>query len=152
MADLDHDVIDLFLYLGEFHGWDALTSTICAILFIEPKEVALTDLAKKTGYSLASCCIKVQQLEKSGLVKKLSKPGSKKVYASMEKDLFAHWMNMIKRAMTYKVGHIKNVLPDIIKRHKNADKRKIKILEGWHKDVVRIEGIFQELIKRMEHD
>ena len=70
------EFIDIISKNCQVDGFDELTSKIVGTLFIEPTEVALEDLAKMTGYSLSAVSTAMKLVVRTGLVKRMKKPGS----------------------------------------------------------------------------
>ena len=87
MEPLDEEFIDMYKQMGQMQGADSLLSSIFGILYLEPEEVSMDELAKKTGYSLASISNNIKTLERVGVVKRIKKPGSRKAYFFIEKNL-----------------------------------------------------------------
>ena len=87
MDDITKSLGDYFAKILLVHGIkDSSLAILLAVLYLEPNEISMEDLAKKTGYSLASISIKLKSLEYFFMVKKYTKPKSKRVYVYMEKD------------------------------------------------------------------
>ena len=83
MKELENDMIEFFQKMGVAHGIDNVMSSIMGICYISPDEIAMEDIAEKTGYSLASISMKVKVLEQIGFIEKRNQPGTKKVYLYM---------------------------------------------------------------------
>ena len=75
MESLDQQFTDFYRVIGRSYNFDDLTTLIYARLFIDPDEVAMEDLAKETGYSLASVSNKLKILETCGVVTRRTRPG-----------------------------------------------------------------------------
>ena len=87
MEPLDQQFTDFYRVIGKSYNLDDLTSMIYARLFIDPEEVAMEDLAKETGYSLASISNKLKILETCGVVVRRTRPGTRKVFVYSQKDM-----------------------------------------------------------------
>lgn len=152
MKGIEKDFIDTYQQCSSMFGQDDVLATVFATLYIEPEEMSMDDLTKKTGYSLASISNKIKMLEAMGIVSKRKHPGSKKIFLYAEKDL----IKMIKNTMLVKekqmIGAFKEKLPGIIKKHKNSSKsekeeKKVKIVEDYYKQMIKMEEL---LIKMRE--
>ena len=146
--------IDLISKNCQVDGFDELTSKIVGTLFIEPTEVALEDLAKMTGYSLSAVSTAMKLVVRAGLVKRMKKPGSRKVYFYMEKDLIKVTMQLMQRKHELVITKTKRELPNIIEKYRTekskASKEELQIIKGYSKQVLVFEKIIGSLIHMLE--
>lgn len=149
----DQEFIELIKNLAKSQGMDDLTAIIIAKLFIEPGEVAMEDLAKETGYSLASISNKTKLFEQAGLFKKITKPGTRKIFFYMEKDISRLIANMFLKKLEI-MSIAKAKLPDILKKYKaqaktDKEKQKLKIIGHYYSDILKFDKILQELLQKL---
>ncbi len=154
MDELDKDFIEMYQGFG-FTGLDDLLLTIFAKLYIEPEEMAMDDLAKETGYSLASISNKVKVLESMGVIKRIRKPGSKKIFLYTEKDFVKIIKNNLMKKEEYCIKQVKEKVPDLIKKYKNKvrsdrEKKKLKILDDYYNQILKFEKIIIIIRKEIE--
>lgn len=133
------DFIDLIAEVNRAKGLDGLTSNIIGIIFIEPKEVSLEELSKRTGYSLSAVSTSMKMLVASGFIKRKRMPKSKKVYFFMEKDMFVAWKQMIDK-INANIVRIKPRVPRIIE-----DYRQVKY-EGSREERRIVERYYDQLL------
>lgn len=133
------DFIELIADVNRVKGLDELTSNIIGIVFIEPKEVSLEELSKRTGYSHSAVSTSMKLLVASGCIKRKRMPKSKKVYFFMEKDMFVAWKQMIEK-INANIMNIKTKVPRII-----ADYRQVKY-EGSREERRIVEGYYDQLL------
>ena len=150
---IDQEFIELLKNLAKSEGMDDLTSIIIAKLFLEPNEVAMDDLAKETGYSLASISNKAKLFEQAGLFKKTTKPGTRKIFLYMEKDVSRMTLGLFLKKLEV-LSVVKAKLPDIMKRYKSQaktekEKQKFKIMEHYYSDVLKFDKLLQELLQKL---
>lgn len=156
MEELDQKFIDFYQNVGRSMGInDNLLLKIIAILFLEHKEIAMEDLAKKTGYSLASISSKAKILETMGFARRTSKPGTRKAFLFIEKDFLKLFQQQLIKKQEYLIKQAKEKIPEIIKEYKhksktNKQKQKLKILENYHAQILKFEKIIQYMIKKIE--
>ncbi len=155
MIQAEKDAMKLFDNIGKSYGTDSLTSNIISIIYLEPEAVSLDEIAKRTGYSLASISNKIKQIELFAPIRRVKKPGSKKTYLFMEKGMFKVFKTQMKKHREIKVVPLKKHLPQIIKDYKKQaktekDKKKTKILEQYYKDVEKFDKIMSKMLKRLE--
>ena len=151
----EKDYIELIKTMAKMSGADDLSAKIFAIVYAEPEEIEMEKLAKITGFSLPSISNKIKFLENTGLIKKTKKPGSRKIYLYMEKDLFKLWKDHMLRIQKEKMRIAKERFPGIIKNYKlkakTPDKKKrLKIMENHFKIVKRFDDVMDKLTEIMK--
>jgi len=149
-----NEFIELISENTKVDGLDELSSKIIGILFAEAEEVALEELAKRTGYSLSAVSTAMKFIERAGIVKRSKKPGSKKVYFFMEKDMLAMNIRLLRRKYEYIVLPSKNKLPGIIESYKlersKTSEEELKIVEDYYKQVLYSDQVITDMIKMLE--
>lgn len=136
-------------------GMDNVSAKATCILFMSPKEVAIEDLANETGYSLASISNKMRMLERIGMIKRVKKPKSKKVYYYMEKDIIKIFRNKIEIARQVEIDPAKKLIPEMIKKYDQKklgekEKEHLKIIKNYYKQVLKAEKGIEVLLKELE--
>jgi DNA-binding transcriptional regulator GbsR (MarR family) len=155
MLEAEKKVMKLFEGMGAAHGMDKLTTDIFVIALLEPEPICLDELTKRTKYSLASISNKVRFLERFGVISKSRQPGCKKVFINMEKDMSKIMIDQMKRHQELETKPIIDNLPKLILEFKKQaktkkDKEKIKILEQYHKNSVKMDKLTEKLIKELQ--
>jgi DNA-binding transcriptional regulator GbsR (MarR family) len=156
MDQIDREFISFYQRVGKAYGMDSLTSTIAARLFIEPGEVSIKELAEETGYSLASVSNKVRQLEPSGFIVKRTKPGTRKIYVRANKDILRVAIGQLIRTQAGEIQPAIIEIPHMIEQYQNEDlsdaqKEKIEILKRYHKDMLKLNIILEEMMEKLEN-
>lgn len=152
MDSIDEDFTRLYREFGRVFGADDQVALIFATLYLEPEEIAMEELAKETGYSLATISNKVKSLEDLGILKKSRKPGSKKIYLSAEKDLIKLVRQKLYLHENMLSAMANEKLPAMIKRHKKPGMqekaaKKIRLLESYLDQVKRLHQLLKEMRK-----
>ena len=152
MHAFEKEFIDFEAEVGKNAGMDPLASRLFMILFLEPAELSMEELAGRTGYSLASIHNKMKLLEKVGHVKKLSKPGTKKVFYFMEKDMIKTFKGMMETLYRQRVQPTREFLPHLIEKYKSArltdaERQKMEIIKKYYSQLVKVEGVMDKLNK-----
>ena len=155
MEELEKEFMEFFSRLFKYYGFNDLSAKVVGILYLEPKEVAMEDIAKKTGYSLASISNTMKILENIGLVQRIKKPGTKKVFFYMEKDLVKLNIQKINMAYEHLTKPMKKDLPQIINKYKHRVKdeksrQKLQIIENYYTQVLQFERILQHWMEELE--
>ncbi len=136
------------------NGLDEISSEVIALLYASPDEISLEELSKKTGYSLSAICTATKLIERIGLIKRIKKPGSRKAYFYMEKEMSIFSLDLIKRKYEKIIIPTKNKLPDIIKKYKKEKSKKsrqeLKIIEKYYEEVVLSEKIVKNIIEMIK--
>ena len=153
MDGIDKELVEYFSSIGKGFGMHDLMLKIFAVLFIEPDEIAMEDIAKKTGYSLASISNTMKMLESIGFVERRKRPKSKKVYFYMGKDIIRWNISKIIYASQNMINPAKERLPGIIKEYKGKaknekDKKKISIVQDYYDQIL----VFEKIIDGWKND
>jgi DNA-binding transcriptional regulator GbsR (MarR family) len=126
---------------------------ITAILYAEPGEISLEELAARTGYSLSAISTELRFVEGIGFIKKIKKPKSRKLYFYMEKDFSKMMDSMLKKKYEYIVLRSKSILPGIIDEFKKKkslsddEKESLKIVEIYYRQILEMEEMFKKLLE-----
>jgi len=149
-----NEFIELIAENSKVNGLDELSSKIIGILFIEPEEVALDELANRTGYSLSAVSTALKFIERAGIVKRTKKPKSRKVYFYMEKDMLAISLQITRRKYEKIILPSKQKLPKIIEKYKQESTKEsgeeLGIVENYYKEILFFEQILKEFIETFE--
>ncbi len=139
---------------SKINGFDELSSKLIGILFIEPEEIALDELANRTGYSLSAVSTALKFIERAGIVKRSKKPKSRKVYFYMEKDMLAMSLQIARRKYEKILLPSKQKLPKIIALYKQDSSKnlvaELMIVEDYYKSLIFFEQILKEFIEKFE--
>lgn len=149
MSSIDEDFIGFLAGMGRKMGFDSICGRIFAILLLDPGEVSLDMIAERTGYSLPTISNKMRMLESFGIVQRIRKPQSKKVYYHMENDLLAIFERKVDAICNNHLSQIRNHLPDLIARYKNQklpsdEKQKLKVIQKFYKHSLVMEKFVTE--------
>lgn len=155
MEEMDREFTEFFSSIWKFYGLGDLPSKMVGILYLEPEEITMEDLAKKTGYSLSSISNTMKLLENIGVIQRIKKPKTKKIFFYMEKDLAKLNKQKLRAAQDNVIKPIKEFMPPLIKkyRHKVKDaesRKKLRIMENYHKQILDWEGILQHMMEELD--
>jgi HTH-type transcriptional regulator, osmoprotectant uptake regulator len=152
MHAFEKEFIEFEAEVGKNAGMDPLASRIFMILFLEPKEISMEELAKRTGYSLASVHNKMKILEKVGHVKKIRKPGTKKVFYFMEKDMIKTFMEIMETTYNLRIQPTLVFLPELITKYSDAklnegEKQKMEIIRRYYSQLMKVNKVMGKFRK-----
>ncbi|MEA2004515.1 MAG: hypothetical protein U9O53_06210, partial [archaeon] len=120
-----------------------------------PKEISLETLSGKTGYSLSAVSISMKFLVRMGIIKRIKKPKSRRVYFFMEKDMVTFMLEAMKRKYEFVLLASKEALPKIIERYKLKGNEclddELKIIEQYYNQIVAFEGVMKNFIEALEN-
>ncbi len=153
MGTLDKDFIKVIKAAGTVQGMDPLMSEIFARIYISPEPISMEELTRKTGYSLSSISNKLKMLLLTGIVNRVKKPGTKRLYLYIEKDM----SKLIKDQMMKKEQVFASILltelPEIIKKHESdpsSDPEKLEIIKDYLHQIIKFEKILKNFRIAME--
>ena len=149
------EYINLMYETEILEGLDEISSKNVAILYIEPNEISLEELAKRTGYSLSAVSTSMKFIERMGFIKRIKKPKSKKMYFYMEKDMINTFTELFIKRYQKIFSISKDKIPEIIKKYeleksKNS-KEELKIIKNYYKQMLFFEKIMEKLSKIIEN-
>lgn len=151
MKNSKDEFIELIYEINKYRGLDDLTSKIIGILYAEPREVSLKELAKRTGYSISAVSTVMKMLSKSIIVKRFKKPKSRKIYFYMEKDVLPYLSDFIKKNVDI-IGIAKKRVPKIIDRYKKSkvSGKEMKIIKNYYRQILVIDKIMRKLLESVK--
>ncbi|TGC09529.1 GbsR/MarR family transcriptional regulator [Methanolobus halotolerans] len=150
MTDIEEKIIDIGHEIFKGYGVDDITAQILSILNFEPNAISMEELAQRTGYSLASISLKVKNIEQFWSIKRISKPGSRKTYLQMEKNLLDAFATQIRNGFETELSLAKTKITPLIEEYKeNAatqeQKTKLHTYENYLSQIDK----FEELIRHI---
>ncbi len=155
----DEEFINLFVKIGKHWNLTSLQAKILGHAFLHLEPISMEELKNKTGYSLASISNNVKFLERVGIIEKVSKPGTKKIFLKIERDVHKRIRKIAENAYEYKIKLFKETLPSILEsykkelqREKDSSKReilneRISIVQKLSRDIKVIESLTSVILK-----
>jgi DNA-binding transcriptional regulator GbsR (MarR family) len=144
LTNAESKIHSLFASLTSSLGYSEIHGHIIGALLVEGRPLSLDELAKKTGYSLASVSLSLDLLEFFGVIKKFRVKGNRKIYIKIDGDL----LNVLKTLMLIKLQkNIKNTFNEFEKYKNTNDKKILRTIEILEKEIKRLEKYINELAK-----
>ncbi|MBP2030314.1 DNA-binding transcriptional regulator GbsR (MarR family) [Methanohalophilus levihalophilus] len=135
-------------------GFDSISSKIVAVLFIEPREISLEELSQKTGYSLSAVSTAMKGLDGLHVVKRIKKPGSRKVFFYLDKNIISAGIQILKTKYEKVIAPSKRVLPEIIEKYKFEDsensREELEIIQMYYLQLQKYEKLIKDFLDAME--
>ena len=155
MDQIQQDFINFYTNTAINFIPDKLAVHLISILFLEIEEISLEELAQKSGFSLASISNKARMLEQMGFLKRTCKPGTKKVYVFIEKDLFKIMREHLLKKQEIMIHQMKQGLPFIIEKHEHKsltekERKELKIVKDYLKQISALDLIIKDLYKKLD--
>ena len=154
MNQLEREFVEYYAKLAHGFGMGDLLMRIFGLLYLEPKEMALDVIAKKTGYSLASISTAMKTLETAGIVLRKKKPGSKKAYFYSDRNLLRMNVRKLTTAQNTIVEPAKTFMPEMLDKYKNSKDKKIQqqltFIKSYYKQMLEFEDIMKRWTKELK--
>lgn len=130
-------------------GLDPLSAKLLSILWLEPKEISVEELAKKANYSLSSLSLKLKHLEKNWSIKRIKHRDSRKTFLYMEKDLYNIAIDNLKRKYETESSLIQQKLKHILK-NEEIPQEKREIIELYKQRQAQFKKLLPKVIELFE--
>ena len=149
MNEIEKDVWKIFQRMGNPYGLSDLITKVMAVLYMQIEDIPMEMLAEKTGYSLASISTALKRLENLGIIQRKRKPGSKKVFVYMEKNLARLNIQKLRTALEHYIRPARAKMPEIIEKHKGKNnKDQLQLLEAYSRQL----EIFEQVMEKWKQD
>ncbi len=144
------EFIELLTASHRAHGFDEATARVVAVLYAEPHELSLDELAQRTGYSLSSVSTSMKLMENFGLVQRIKKPKSRKAYFYVSKDLIGTFIELSRKNHHAMLTPALEKLPELIARAGKEKSDVQSIMKEYYKQMVKIDEIIRKQLQLME--
>jgi DNA-binding transcriptional regulator GbsR (MarR family) len=143
IQEIEKKIFNTFSELARSMGFSPIHGNIMGSLLVGGGSLSLQDIAKKTGYSISMVSLSMDLLEILGIVKKIKKPGDRKLYIELDGDL----LESLKKIFIIRV---KKGISDSLFEFEES-KGRLKKLRGENKkEVLKAIDILENEIKRLE--
>jgi HTH-type transcriptional regulator, osmoprotectant uptake regulator len=151
--NLKDKCVDFFVEVGRINGFDDLSARIFGVLYMEPNEICLENIAEKTGYSISAVSTAMKLMSNIGIIHRMKKPKSRKVYFYMGKEIHEITLQIMKKKCDALFARAKLFFPGVLKEYK---KRKIKlqeqkIVEDYYGEMLVFEGVLKKMMQLIEN-
>lgn len=141
--EIKKEIFSLFSNVASAIGYSPLHGEIIGVLLISDKMLCLQEIAKELNYSTSMISLSLDLLEVLGVLKKIKKPGDRKLYAKLSGDL----LEILKKAILFKVQmNIKDSLVGFEKSKEDVQKLKSDQKDKIEKSI----DILESSIKRLD--
>ncbi len=154
----EEDFVSLMSEMARRNGLGEVASRIVGTLYLEPQEICLEEISKRTGYSMAAVSTDMKLLVDTAMVSRISKPGSRKLYFFMEKDFTKMIKQALEKRCLINIPEAKQRLPLIIEQFRQnaakskdaAAKKKLEEIEQYYKTVLKFEKVFERMFREID--
>jgi len=141
--NIKEKIYSTFASIASSLGYSEVHGRIIVCLLINENPVSLSEVAKETGYSHSMVSLSIDFLETVGMVKRVKKPGDRKLFLQSNGSL----LEGLKRAILVKME--KNTLSCL--QEFDEYKKKLKKLKGRENErLLKAIGKLEKEIKRMD--
>ena len=152
---MDKEWCDLLGNLFKASELNGIFAKVASVLYIQPEEISMEELAKETDYSLASVSNSMKILVNMGIVKRTRKPRTKKVFFYMEKDIFKINKQKIEFAYESFIKPVEESMPKLIEKYEKKTKdekakKKLKIIKNYYKQVRQFDGVINHMLEKLD--
>ena len=151
-GSVEDQVFSIFSELASTLGYSPIHGKIIGALLVAGKPISLQELSARVRYSAGMVSLSLDLLEVLGVVKKVKKPGDRKLYVQMEGDL----LEALKKAVIIKVkkgideslrglGARKGAMEELGPAERKAAARTIAVLEGEIKRLEKYVNLLSEI-------
>ena len=156
MNDIEQKIIDIGQEIFKGYGVDDITALILSILNFESNEISMEELAQRTGYSLASISLKIKHIEQFWSIKRIYKPGSRKTYLYMEKNLLDAFATQIRNGFATELDIAKKKITPLIEEYReNAitqeQKTKLHTYENYLSEINEFEALIHYIYHQIDY-
>lgn len=140
-----HDSIhETFTAVASSMGYSEVHGRIISSLLAADRPMCMEDLAKSTGYSLASISLSLDLLELIGIIKKFKQRGDRKLYIKLDGDL----LEGLRKAMLFKLQkEITKTLNEFEMHKRGSDEKTKAVIKKLEKEIRRLEEYVNRLSK-----
>ncbi|WP_406655979.1 hypothetical protein V7O62_09080 [Methanolobus sp. ZRKC2] len=155
MDETESQIHEIGVEIFKGYGVDELTAKILSILNFEPEDISLEELSQKTGYSLASISLKMQNIETFWGIKRKHKPGSRKVYFHMEKNLLDAFILQIKNGYETELNIANEKIAPLVSKYRETatseeKKKKLELFENYQQQISNFEEVIHFIYEKVD--
>jgi DNA-binding transcriptional regulator GbsR (MarR family) len=155
MNETEKKIIDIGHEIFRGYGVDNSTAQILSILNFESNEISMEELAERTGYSRASISLKIKNIETFWGIKRINKPGSRKTYLYMEKNLLDAFALQIRNGYETELKIAKMKIAPLIEEYKSdvttpEQKVKLHTYENYLLEINKFENLIYYIYNQID--
>ena len=134
-------------------GLDDFPSRLISVLQTEKEGISLGELTIITGYSLSNLSTTIKGMEDKQMVKKFKKPGSRKVYVVMDKNITSFFIELQKKRYQQSLKPSMKKIPEIIERYKdnNEFEEELKMIQDYYSQIKFLADETKKFIDALEN-
>lgn len=134
-------------------GLDDFPSRLISVLQTEKEGISLGELTIITGYSLSNLSTTIKGMEDKQMVKKFKKPGSRKIYVVMDKNITSFFIELQKKRYQQSLKPSMKKIPEIIERYKdnNEFEEDLKMIKDYYGQIKFLADETKKFIEALEN-
>jgi DNA-binding transcriptional regulator GbsR (MarR family) len=134
-------------------GLDDFPSRLISVLQTEKEGISLGELTIITGYSLSNLSTTIKGMEDKQMVKKFKKPGSRKIYVVMDKNITSFFIELQKKRYQQSLKPSMKKIPEIIERYKDSNEfeEDLKMIKDYYGQIKFLADETKKFIEALEN-
>jgi DNA-binding transcriptional regulator GbsR (MarR family) len=141
--EIKEKIYSAFANIAKSLGYSEVYGRIIACLIIHEGPVALSEVAQETGYSPPMVSLSIDFLETVGMVKRVKRPGDKKLYLQSSGNL----LDGLKKVILVK---IQNSVSTSLKEFEEYRKELKELKKKESKNLLKAIGLLEKEIRKMD--
>ncbi len=154
MSEAREEFVEMVTEINKMKGFGNLSSKLIGELYVSLEDLTLEELSERTGYSVSAVSGTMKKLTNLSFIKRKKKPGTRKVFFSMEKNVIDNFLDYFENTHSKIIEKIERDVPEILEKYEEEEgERSIKekeIVEEYYEDVMELDGCFKEFIDKLE--
>ena len=134
-------------------GLDDFPSRLISVLQSSKEGISLGELVEITGYSLSNLSTTIKGMEDRNMVKKFKKPGSRKLYVVMDKDITSFFIELQKKRYKQSIKPSLKKIPQIIKKYEDKEEfqEELLMIKDYYKQTLFMADETKKFINALEN-
>jgi DNA-binding transcriptional regulator GbsR (MarR family) len=141
--EIKEKIYSAFANIAKSLGYSEVYGRIIACLIIHEEPVSLSEVAQQTGYSPPMVSLSIDFLETVGMVKRVKRPGDKKLYLQSSGNL----LDGLKKVILVK---IQNSVSTSLKEFEEYRKELKELKKKESKNLLKAIDLLEKEIKKMD--
>lgn len=134
-------------------GLDDFPSRLISVLQSKKEGISLGELVEITGYSLSNLSTTIKGMEDREMVKKFKKPGSRKIYVVMDKDITSFFIELQKKRYQQSFKPSLKKIPEIITKYQDREEfqEELLMIQDYYNQILFIAEETKKFVNALEN-
>ncbi len=153
ISRIDRKIYNTFAEVASSIGYSPIHGQLIGALLLRGRSLSLQELAKETGYSAGMVSLSLDLLEVLGVIKKVKKPGDRRLYVELSGDLLGALKKAILSKVTKSVDSFMAEFSDAKEKLSGMDsdnaKKTLETIGTLEKEIGRLKS-YMDLLSKAE--